>query len=377
MQLSAILDNLQCFIIDPRPNCYLRMEKEMINRKVPGLILSTFLFFFFYLLIRTVCQDIPLMYNGMLDAAIAEDEPVLLNSFLAFLDIIMLSLSFWSIIRLLKGRPDSITCIRWALTINFLVLLYEFFVKSLGKAIIIHWSYAILPVALLLLTITFLLYLVKSRSIKQLYPISERRYSPGGWVWLSFFIICFCFFSFIFYMNYDEEKRSQTIDDSSLLLPQGCYSDGRVLFNSKSKWSHSEEQYIDFDHNPQKVTAWTLYDDSISKHLISGISPKRRHSDFMTILLQHIPDEQKFFVREVMSCDTIINKDQFFVDQYLYERDSISRLWTFSVRFDSHSHKFCAYSMYGINLIEQKELNNVLTFLNSVIFDLTPYIKEQ
>jgi hypothetical protein len=178
-------------------------------------------------------------------------------------------------------------------------------------------------------------------------------------------------------MNYDEEKRSQTIDDSSLLLPQGCYSDGRVLFNSKSKWSHSEEQYIDFDHNPQKVTAWTLYDDSISKHLISGISPKRRHSDFMTILLQHIPDEQKFFVREVMSCDTIINKDQFFVDQYLYERDSISRLWTFSVRFDSHSHKFCAYSMYGINLIEQKELNNVLTFLNSVIFDLTPYIKEQ
>jgi hypothetical protein len=351
------------------------MEKEMINRKVPGLILSTFLFFFFYLLIRTVCQDIPLMYNDMLDAAIAEDEPVLVNCFLAFLDIIMLSLSFWSIIRLLKGKPDCITCIRWALSINFLVLLYEFFVKSLGKAITCHWSYAILPVALLLLTIIFLIYLVKSSSIKQLYPISERRYSPGGWVWLSFFIVCLCFFSIIFYTNYDEEKRSQTIDNSSLLLPQGCYSDGRVLFHSESKWSQSEEQYVDFDNNPHKITAWVLNDDSITKHIISGISPKRRHSDFMAILLQHLPDEQKFFIGEVMTCDTIINKDQYFIDQYLYERDSISHLWTFSVRFDSRSHKFCAYSVYGSNLKEQKEMSDVLSFLNSVVFDLTQFVR--
>ena len=317
------------------------------------------------------------MYNDMLDAAIAEDEPVLVNSFLAFLDIIMLSLSFWSIIRLLKGKPDCITCIRWALSINFLVLLYDFFVKSLGKAITIHWSYAILPVALLLLTITFLLYLVKSRSIKLLYPISERRYSPGGWVWLSFFIICLCFFSFIFYMNYDEEKRSQTIDKSSLLLPQGCYSDGRIIFNSKSRWSQSEKEIMDIDNNPQKVTMWTLNDDSICEYFISGISPKRRHSDFMAILLQHLPEEQRFFVGEVLFCDTIINKDQYFFDQYLYERDSISHLWTFATRFDSRSHKYCAVSKYGNNLNDQKEMKEALSFLNNFVFDLTPYVKKQ
>ena len=149
------------------------MEKEIINRKVPGFILSTFLFFFFYLLIRTVYQDIPLMYNDMLDAAIAEDESVLQSSLLAFFDIIMLSLSFWSIIRLLKGKPDCITCIRWALVINFLVLLYEFFCKSLGRAIAFHWTYAILPAASLLFTIVFFIYLAKSHSVKQLYPASE------------------------------------------------------------------------------------------------------------------------------------------------------------------------------------------------------------
>ena len=351
------------------------MEKEIINRKVPGFILSTFLFFFFYLLIRTVYQDIPLMYNDMLDAAIAEDESVLQSSLLAFLDIIMLSLSFWSIIRLLKGKPDCITCIRWALVINFLVLLYEFFCKSLGRAIAFHWTYAILPAASLLFTIVFFIYLAKSHSVKQLYPASERRYSPGGWVWLSFFIICLSFFSFIFYTYYDEEMNSKTIDIKTLSLSQERYSDGRVLFYSKSKWSQSEEKIMDIDNDAQKTTAWELSDDSISKHILSGVTPKRRHSDFMTILLQHLPEEQKFFVREVASCDTVINDDQYFVDQYMYERDSIPYLWTFSVRFDSKSHKFCALSKYGSKLKEKKEMNDVLSFLNTVVFDLTPFIK--
>lgn len=46
----------------------------MNNRKVPGFVLSTFLFLFFYLLIRTVYQDLPRMYYDMMDATVAEDE---------------------------------------------------------------------------------------------------------------------------------------------------------------------------------------------------------------------------------------------------------------------------------------------------------------
>jgi hypothetical protein len=353
------------------------MEKEINNRKVPGSILSTFLFFFFYLIIRTLFKDVPLMYNNMMDAAIAEDESVVISLCLAFLDIIMLCLSFWSIIRLLKGKPDCITCIRWALCINFFVLLYEFFVKSLGRAIVYHWTYAILPIVPLLFTIIFFIYLAKSHSIKQLYPTFERKYSPGGWVWLSFFIICLFCFAFFFYTYYNEEKRSKTVDDESLSLPLGYFSDGRIVFTSNSNWSRSEKEIMDIDDISQKATMWESREDSISKHIISGVTPKRRHSDFMTILLQHLPDEQRFFIREVSACDTVINEEQYYVDQYLYERDSISYLWTFSVRFDSHSHKFCAYSMYGINLKEKKEMNDVLSFLNSVIFDLKPYVKEQ
>ena len=176
------------------------MEKEIINRKVPGFILSTFLFFFFYLLIRTVYQDIPLMYNDMLDAAIAEDESVLQSSLLAFLDIIMLSLSFWSIIRLLKGKPDCITCIRWALVINFLVLLYEFFCKSLGRAIAFHWTYAILPAASLLFTIVFFIYGKVAFGKATLSGFRAQIFSRRMGVALFFHYMSFIFFIHFLYV---------------------------------------------------------------------------------------------------------------------------------------------------------------------------------
>ena len=42
----------------------------MNNRKVPGFVLSTFLFLFFYLLIRTVYQDLFSKYYDIMDATV-------------------------------------------------------------------------------------------------------------------------------------------------------------------------------------------------------------------------------------------------------------------------------------------------------------------
>ena len=110
---------------------------------------------------------------------------------------------------------------------------------------------------------------------------------------------------------------------------------------------------------------------------MSGVSPKRRHSDYMSILLQSLPEEQKYFSGEVIAFDTIINDDQYYLDQYQYVADSISYLWTFSVRFDAETHKFCALSKYGIQRDERMDKDEVLFFLKSVVFDLTPFLKEQ
>ena len=116
--------------------------------------------------------------------------------------------------------------------------------------------------------------------------------------------------------------------------------------------------------------------DSIGKIVLSGVSLKRRHPDFMSILLQSLPEEQKYFSGEVSSCDTIINDEQYYLDQYLYITDSVPYLWTFSVRFDSKSHKFCALSNYGMLSDAQIDKNESLSFLKSVVFDITSFIKE-
>ena len=131
------------------------MEEEMNNRKVPGFVLSTFLFLFFYLLIRTVYQDLLSMYYDMMDATVAEDEPIIFSLILACLDIVMLSLSFWSIIRLLKGKPDGITCVRLALVLYLLVFLFQLF-QLLGKIISVHYMYALSTIQQLFLTIIIL-----------------------------------------------------------------------------------------------------------------------------------------------------------------------------------------------------------------------------
>lgn len=347
----------------------------MNNRKVPGFVLSTFLFLFFYLLIRTVYQDLPKMYYDMMDATVAEDEPIIFSLILACLDIVMLCLSFWSIIRLLKGKPDGITCVRWALGLNMTVVLFQLF-QLLGRIIYIQWMYALSPGLQFFLTKIFLFYLGKSKSVKLLYPKSERKFSPGGWIWLFFFILCVFSFSYMLYKNIEMESKSKKIELGSLSIPSDGYSDGLLLFESGNKWSQSTKELMDMEDISQEVTLWELTGDSICELVMSGVSPKRRHSDYMSILLQSLPEEQKYFSGEVTVCDTIINDDQYYLDQYQYVADSISYLWTFSARFDSETHKFCALSKYGIQRDERVDKNEVLSLLKSVVFDLTPFMKE-
>ena len=172
------------------------------------------------------------------------------------------------------------------------------------------------------------------------------------------------------------EKQSKKINSSSLVIPKDSYCDGFVLFKSNSDWIQSEKELMDVEFMPQEVISWKPTNDSINKYVLSGVSPKRRHSDFMSILLQSLPEEQKYFCGEVSTCDTIINDDQYYLDQYQYLTDSIPYLWTFSVRFDSKSHKFCALSHYGILSDAQTDKNESLSFLKSVVFDLSPFIKE-
>lgn len=165
----------------------------------------------------------------------------------------------------------------------------------IGKDNLLTLDVCVISCSSAFLTITFLFYLGKSKSVKQLYPKSERKFSPGGWVWLLFFILSVFSITYMLYTNIEMENKSKKHELSSLSIPSNSYSDGLLLFESTSKWSHSTKEIMDMEDMPQDVTLWQLASDSICELVMSGVSPKRRHSDYMSILLQSLPEEQKYF----------------------------------------------------------------------------------
>lgn len=348
----------------------------MKDRRVPGFAFSSLLFLFFYMLLRTIWSDLHSMYYDMIDAAIAEDEPILLTVVLAVMDVIMIVLSFWSVIKVLKGDNDGITSLRWALSMNVCVSLFQI-LKNLGVALMVHWVLVLLPVCQLGLTLIFLYYLYKSDSVKKLFPLQERRFSPGGWIWMIFFCFCIIFGGYLLYQENLNISRSREYSTELLEIPSGSYCDGTVLFKSDSVWTKSVKSIIDLGLGENEVSLWQLEPGYSSCSVASGIAAKARHADFMSVLLQSKPLDDSLFVDEILSCDTMILGDKYYIDQYGYKADSVNCLWTFSVRFDSRSKKYCSYSNVSEDSDPRQEFTGAISFLKHIIFDLDPYLKKQ
>ena len=346
----------------------------MKSPKVPGFVLSTWLFLFFYLLLRTAFSEIPQTYYNLSDAIVVKDGSIVQYLVLAFLYIVWLFLSFWSIIRMLKGKADCVSSIRWMLVVS-LVISFSYLVQALGKAIMIHWSFVLPSLIKIVLIVGFLVYLAKSRYIKEQYPLTERRYAPGGWIWTFFTVVCIGVFAYMGYTEKVKDVKSVAIDTVDLSIPTDGYSDGNILFISHDKWEKSKTKIVDIDLEEQEINVFKSTVDSTFSFVWSGNSPGSSHSDYMTILLQTRPMSDSLFVGEVCSTDTIIDKDQYFVDQYSYKKDSLTYLWTFSVRFDSNSRKYCAFSRCVPQTNENAEYKKSFSFLKSIAFDLTPYLK--
>lgn len=351
------------------------MEEEINNRKVPGFALSTFLFFFFYLLIRSIWSDIPSYYTA-LDAAIAEDEPIIITLILEVLNIVVVCLSFWSVIRILKGMRDGVTCMKWALFFSLVDAVYELLFKSLGKAITINWLLALPSVFHIVFTVIFLTYLSRSKTVRIMYPLSWRKFSSGGWVWLLSLFMYLGLFTYFVLEQISLSQRTEEINVTSLSLTGDSQCDGRILFKSTSDWEKTERTFEDADQEEYDVTYWKTTNDTLYSAVWSGISQKARHFDFITLLMQSQIASDSLLVREMSACDTIIQKNQYYMSQYLYEVDSVPGIWTFGVRYDSESNKYSALSRYMKNGNAGREKGISLSFLKEIIFDLTPYKKE-
>lgn len=352
--------------------------EEKVNNKVPGFVLSTFLFLLFYRLIWIVFNDLPVKYLNMYDAAIAEDESIYLTISFALLYAVLLGLSFWSIIRFLKAKPDSVSCMRWALCLH-IVVAYSEFRDALPKAVFISWHLCLGPVLALLLYIFMLIYLAKSQEIKRIFPKSERSFKPGGLIWSFYFLVCVLTFGYVIYSyNFVMVRKSQPVPLSALAVPNGCYSDGTILFKSAGSWIEKTTVIENLDSKEDSVTMYRLDSDSLDCLLWGGISEKSRHCDFADLLLQLRPEKDSFLSSETNNMDTLINSDQYYLEQYVYKVDSVDKVWTFAVRFDKESYKYCAMYKYGKHSKHvQDDASNMMEFLKTIEFDLTKYLRAQ
>ena len=348
------------------------MEEEIKDKKIPGFVFSTFLFLFFYYLLKTICQDVIDLRFNMIDAAIAEGEPLVQTIIFAVFDIVMLGLSFWSIIKVLKGSNDAIPCIRWALVINLFVQFYQL-IKNLGSAILISWYYVLLPILQIVFSIVFIVYLFRSKHVKKLFPILDRSYYLGGWMWLLYFISFIAFFILGSYPSIKKDRCSKTIKEETLSIPRGCYSDGLIMFKSDdSLWVKSKYEIYNIEDEGDSTTLWKLDLDSAHYLVFGATSKLSRHSDFMNILLQSRPPLDSCLEKEIVFCDTLLSNEQYYLDQYLY-KDSSNYVWTFSVRFDSMSNKYCTFSKLNRVKNPSLDLEEAIDFLKNVEFDLNPY----
>ncbi len=349
------------------------MEEEIKDKKIPGFVFSTFLFLFFYYLLKTICQDVIDIRFNMIDAAIAEGEQIVPTIIFAVFDIVMLGLSFWSIIRVLKGSNDAIPCIRWALFINLFVQFYQL-IKNLEFAILVSWYYVLFPILQIVFSIVFIVYLFRSKHVKMLFPRIDRSYYLGGWIWLLYFISFITFLILGSYTSIKKDRCSKAIEENTLSIPCGCYSDGLIMFKSDdSLWVKSKYEIYNMEDERDSITRWKLDLDSAHYRVFGATSNLSRHSDFMNILLQSRPPLDSHLEKEIVFCDTLLSNEQYYVDQFLY-KDSSNYVWTFSVRFDSTSNKYCTFSKLNIIKNPTSDLEEAIDFLKNVEFDLNPYI---
>ena len=351
------------------------MERENENKKIPNTSFSVLLFLLFYLLVRRFffC-DVPVLFATWRDSVVAEDEPMAYVLIPAVLYVVWILASLWSIVRVLKGKPDAVACIRWALVFGLAVALSHIF-NSLGKALTVHWSFALPTLLMLLFYVVFLVYLKKSEHVKTLFPVSKRKFAPGGWLWIIYLIVWVALLSCVAVLVFGKDGRTRKIPLSELALPENSLCDGRLLFESHLEWEVSEHELMDCEAEPYDIKMYKNENDSVITSVWSGVSEKTRHSDYMSILLQAIPFEPSWQVSEGIICDTVIGEEQYYVEQYRCENDSVDFLWTFSMRFDSRSNKYCACSRQTKHSTNEEELDYGIRFLESVVFDLTPYKK--
>jgi len=239
-------------------------EEKKIEQFKPSTMLYVLLFVYYSIWIIQGCGAVSHYWSF----GFGEFEKYGLTGWLIFgLFLVAACYSLYAVIKTLRGDKDCITVLKWSLIIVFLYTLFD---KNRTQIATcnpwILWGFFLLRPGFYLL---FYLYLCFSKSIKARYPKLERRFSPSGWVWS---ILLTALLAIGGYKAYEEHRINQYCKAYNIDVPDGHYTDGMIIFQSKNNWQKWENPpdtiWID---DVIEAFPTLLYKDSVNRaYLYTG-----------------------------------------------------------------------------------------------------------
>lgn len=260
----------------------------------------------------------------------------------------------------LKGHRCAVSAMRWSLWMCFFYSFCGFYDRigpaGMGYVMIV----ALLPV---IYTFSFWLYMLLSKTIKNVYPKGGRK----KWFWGTFGKILFwsyiLWFATLIYRNIEIRNNSKQIPLSQIQLRKGEITDGFYKSTPLHTWHVLKNNSSDVIY---------ITEDSCRIHMASMLMDNSDRLTFNDILGQEMLSGGFFAGEEIFHLDTILSAKKLYCSKYSITNKSDSLTESFfmsAAYFDNKSKKVAILSVIGdsTSLISKEEL---IQYMNSVTFDL-------
>lgn len=342
-------------------------EEKKITDFRPSKLLYVFLFIYYSIWVITTIQAaiFPLQFGFKY----YHIESLYQWAFSA-LTLIGGLLSFYAVIKILRGDSDCITALKWSL---IAVLVYTLSTPERTQSPSNNiWLVGIVFFARPLFYLAFYLFLCFSKSIKERYPKIKRRYGPAGWIWaglLFLFILNSCLY---IYHNYQENAFCERKDITMVNLSENEVSDGYIAFSTNRVWHKCSacEEAVCIDDVLELHPTLTSQDSLSTIYLMSGRCAKRdvRTHNCMIVLSSNLMEE-RLKLTELYFSDTILANKRIITTLFTSDDHNNNRSIAFQITsiMDSTSPKCCA--IIGIGALENISID-IKRISESTRFDL-------
>ncbi len=334
-------------------------EKKIVK---PSWQFSTMLFIFMVLIVMKTIGVVDNAYDYWEDALYPIYLPLLLFS--VVIDILAYCYAFLGIYKALQRKPYSISMLR----LSVFYFLIQFCFNSMGKigsVLPIH-PYLFFPIILFL--IIFLVYLFKSKSLREYIPKAERKFGIMGWFGILIYVLVASMYVWKISDDYQKNRNSMPLKSTEVALKKGEVTDGLIAYHPLDGWiadtiiGNEKDGYLRVYHTDSchdiLITSMNLdYQSRIDYYQILSECCMSQIPD--TIGLIEVANESKFY-----------NGGSYYLNTYAVgTSDSLTAYWTFSALIDSASHKAAALSNFQVSSYEKSHKMSE-EFMKTVRFNL-------